>query len=101
LNTPRREESMLHTAARRSPRKMIEEHVGVKRTVLHPIRRRGYDLVQHAHDLLHVIVAGFRIHDDTVMSAAVVKIRLGKGPDLNRRVDQPVIAHYSKAAGII
>src|ERR1700723_2222836 len=82
---------MLHAAARRSMGEMIEEHIVIEGTIAHPTGCCGHDFAQHGDDLIHIVVGGFGVNHNAIMSAALVEIRLFKRSHFNRRVDQTII----------
>src|SRR3984893_4779907 len=83
--------AVFHAAPRRPVREVVNEHVVVERSIVHPTGGRGCDLMQHAYDLCHVVVGGIGIHDHAIMSAALVKIGFLKVAYFYGRIDQSII----------
>src|SRR5579859_3836087 len=67
-------EGVLHAAARGAAREVIDEHVGVEGTVVHPTGGGGDNLAQRGHNFGHGVVGGVGIDHDAVMGAAFVKV---------------------------
>src|SRR5580692_3863079 len=83
---------MLHTAPGWRSWKMIDEHVAVEGTIIHPVARSRRDFVQHGSNCCHVVVARLGIDNYAIVSASFVEIRFLEVSDLNRRIDQAVVA---------
>ena len=98
IQIDRGRESVLHPTAAGPTRKVVEKHIGVEGTVIHPTGGGGYDLVQLANDLRNVVVGRFRVHDHAIVSAAFVEIRFLKTSDLHRRIHQPVIIFRAESS---
>src|SRR6266567_2706014 len=84
-------EGMFHAAASRSAGEVINEGIGVERTVVHPTGGGGDNLVQGSNDFCHVVVSGIGIDDYAEMAASLVEIGLARVPDLDRRVNHAVV----------
>src|SRR5579863_10696571 len=78
--------SVLHAAAARASRKVIEERVGFKGAVLHPTDGRGNDAMQVGDDFLRVVVAGIGVDDYAKVTAGFVEIGFLKSPNLDGRI---------------
>ncbi len=89
-------EGMLHAAASRAAREVINESVGVERTVVHPTGGGGDNLVQGGNDFCLVVVGGIGIDDYAEMAAGLVEVELIKVPDLDRRVNHAVVIRGSE-----
>ena len=90
--------SVLHAAAGRAAREVIDEGVGVEGTVVHPTGGGGDDLVQRGDDLCHVVVGGVGVDDDAEVAAGFVEVGFLKVADLDRRVDQAVVIRGAELA---
>ncbi len=82
---------MFHAASRRPVREVVNEHVVVEGSIVHPTGGRGCDFMQHAYDLCHVVVGSIGIHDHAIMPAAFVKIGFLKVAYFYGRIDQSII----------
>src|SRR6266568_7248200 len=70
---------------------MVNEHKGFERTIIHPVCRSGNSLAELDNDFVHVVVAGFSVHDHAIMAAVLVEVGFAKVSYLDRRIHQTVI----------
>src|SRR5437868_6620585 len=82
---------MLHSAIERLVRKVVDEQVRTKGTVIHPLDLSTRNAPDMGYQLLHIVVGTIGVYDDSEMPATLVKIGFGKTPQLHRRVDQLVV----------
>ena len=82
---------MLHAATGGAAREVIEEHVGVEGTVVHPSGGCGDNLVQGGDDLFHVVVGRVGVDDYAEVATGFVEIGLLEIADLDGRIDQAVV----------
>ena len=82
---------VLHASAGRAAREVIEEHVGVEGTIVHPTGGGGDDLVESGDDFVHVVVGGIGVDDDAEVAACLVEVGFLEVANLNGRIDQAVV----------
>ena len=78
---------------------MAQEQIGAEWAVIHPCGFGSHDFFSHRDQLPQIIVAAIRVHDDTVVRAALIEIRFFKSADLDRRVHKEVVIWRYEISG--
>src|ERR1700735_1196147 len=82
---------MLHAATAGAAREMIEKHVAIEGTIIHPSGRCRNNFMESRYDFLHVVVGGIGVDNHAKVSARLVEIGFRKIPEFHGRVDQTII----------
>ncbi len=69
---------VLHSAARRATRKMVEERVLLEGAIIHPADGGSHDFAEGIFDLIGLVVGGLGVDDDAEVRSGFVKVRFLK-----------------------
>ena len=82
---------VLHTTACRRVRKVIDEDVRIERPIIHPGSFCCRDLLQRLDQLVRIVIARVAIEDDTILSASLLEVTLGKFTKLAGSINEAIV----------